>query len=150
MERDERAVRELVIKELIVGAQLVPSSSGVGLDVLVERDELRARDLFEFSRNARSRWCLMASSESVGWYWRGRSLPIWETSSSERCSVSQLSKTSWSRCVCVDFYCAARCALASAAGRFDGRMQTSKTWRRVSSGTMGCQSDRCMFVYGSG
>ena len=45
MERDERAVREPVIEELIVGAQLVPSSSGVGLDVLVERDELHARDL---------------------------------------------------------------------------------------------------------
>ena len=27
----------------------------------------------------------------------------------------------------VDFFCAARGVLASAAGRFDGRMQTSKT-----------------------
>ena len=45
VERAERAVREQVIEELEVGAQLVPSSSGVGLDVLVERDELRARDL---------------------------------------------------------------------------------------------------------
>ena len=41
-------------------------------------------------------------------------------------------------------------ALASPSCRFDGRMQTSKTWRRVSSGTVGCQSDRCMFVYGKG
>ena len=49
-----------------------------------------------------------------------------------------------------DAVCAACGALASAAGRFDGRMQTSKTWRRVSSGTIVCQSDRCMFVYGKG
>ena len=46
MERDERAVCELVVEELEVGAQQVPLElREVGLDVLVERDELRARDL---------------------------------------------------------------------------------------------------------
>ena len=42
-ERDERGVCELVVEELEVGAQLVPLELGeAGLDVLVERDELRA------------------------------------------------------------------------------------------------------------
>ena len=46
MERDERAVCELVLEDLEVGAQLVPLElRDVGLDVFVERDELREGDL---------------------------------------------------------------------------------------------------------
>ena len=41
--RDERSVRELDLEELEVGAQQVPLElREVGLDVLVERDELWA------------------------------------------------------------------------------------------------------------
>ena len=44
VERDERAVRELVLEDLEVGARRVPLElDEVGLDVLVERDELRAQ-----------------------------------------------------------------------------------------------------------
>ena len=152
VEREEQAVCELVLEELMVGVQLVPLELGrLVLTSLSNATNSARETLFAFSRNARSRWCLMTSSESVRLCSRWRHLPIWQTSSSERCSVSQLSKTSWSRCVCsLTFFCAACGALASAAGRFDGRMQTSKTWRRVSSGTIVCQSDRCMFVYGKG
>ena len=46
----------------------------------------------------------------------------------------------------VDLFCAACGPLASAAGRFESRMQTSKAWRSVSSGTVWCSSHRCMFV----
>ena len=46
VERDERAVREQVLEELGVGAQLVLLElAEVGLAALVQRDELRARDL---------------------------------------------------------------------------------------------------------
>ena len=148
VEREEQAVCELVLEELMVDVQLVPLELGrLVLTSLSNATNSARETLFAFSRNARSRWCLMTSSESVRWCSRWRHLPIWQTSSSERCSVSQLSKTSWSRCVCsLTFFCAARGALASAAGRFDGRMQTSKTWRRVSSGSVGCSSRRCQFV----
>ena len=44
VERDERAVRELLLEDLEVGAQLVPLElRDDGLNVLVEHDELRAR-----------------------------------------------------------------------------------------------------------
>ena len=43
MVRDERAVREQVIEELEVDELFLRELGEVGLDVLVQRDELRAR-----------------------------------------------------------------------------------------------------------
>ena len=50
VDRDERAVSELVLEDLGVGVQLVPLELGeVGLDVLVECDGLRAKTWFSVS-----------------------------------------------------------------------------------------------------
>ena len=64
-----------------------------------ERGELLARDLVGVLQARLVAECWMTSSESVRLRSRWRHLPIRETSSSKRCSVS-LSKGSWSRRVC--------------------------------------------------
>ena len=57
MGRDERAVREQVIQELEVRAQKVPLELGkVGLDVLVEHDELASET---FLRSSGASGCMV-------------------------------------------------------------------------------------------
>ena len=59
----------------------------VGLDVLVERDELLERDIVFVLQERLVAVVVMILSESVRWQSCWRYLPLWYTSSSEGCSV---------------------------------------------------------------
>ena len=114
------------------------SSSGrLVSNVLVERDELWARDFVCVLREVLLQWCLTLSSASVS---STRLEVLADLVDVQLRAVLRVVAVKELQEPCVyslAFVCAARVVLASAARRFVGRMQASKTWRGVSSGRWG-------------